>query len=525
MAGRWGDWMTGASVSRLGTVYFALWLIVPIVGVPFATLLVDPKRYTPRTVAYIEILWPLFFCLYSLVVQARFPKVLHQALPTTPRLILVSAVSGQASFHALLVISGGMTAPQTILHSALFVLTVGFTALILSKPSFGLMLIYSVSFLALCLWAVTDFSLRVQFDVLSFALEAVADSLVLPALWIVSLAAVLTMMLRKFRCPNPQGPLRYALGLGVILTLIVFGDLYYKIALFTRGDAFEYTKKAVTLQSKRRIAQVFPGLPSKLYDALIEESLSSEIASMTFKDGLSGISLYVPSSREGTIGQFWGTFYELRLKLEGATQYRFVKYDKPTNLKDDDLYELLLYKANQPPSAQQEQEWHSLLGVRPYDEHTAPFAKYIVEFPKSMGYHSGPATNGPSESSQYTLAQPHGEEPDVIVHTSGKNVIPDIYSNYLFDVGSLSLYLDHAHSYLDDSETKLEQITRTDYLDSFLDYLYFSVITMSTTGYGDIVAIHPIARSLTIAEIAIGWFLLLWFGSLIIAGINKKRAE
>jgi len=36
------------------------------------------------------------------------------------------------------------------------------------------------------------------------------------------------------------------------------------------------------------------------------------------------------------------------------------------------------------------------------------------------------------------------------------------------------------------------------------NWLYFSYATLSTVGYGDIVAVHPIARSLAVMEALVG---------------------
>ena len=517
-----------AAAPWLGVLHCALWLLVPILGLPLAARLIDAKWYTPRTVACIELFYPLSFCIYALIVQRRFSKIFNRTLPKNPRLIFVSAAAGQASFDALLVLAAGLTFPQASLQIVFFSFTVIFASLILRRPSFGLLLIYFVFYLASLLWGITDFYLRIELDAVPFNFETAADYLLLPALFAISLATVLTLMLRSFRPVQPTGPLRYSVGLAVVLMIVVFGDFYYKVALFTRGDAFEYTKKAITLQSKRRLALLFPGLPSKLYDALIEDSLSSRISTMTFKDTKSGIELHVATSQDDTIGHTWGNFYQRKLQLEGVTHFRLIKYDGPTNLKTDDFYRLLLYKLTPPRSIEGEQEWHTILDIKPYDG-ALPFAQYIVEFPKSMVYHPSPSADDSRRAlpdDTFHFFDYSDQSREILVHRISKTeVVPEIYGYYVLGIDSLSLYINRSHSYLDDSAAKVDEVTRTDYLDSFQDYLYFSMITMSTTGYGDIVAIHPIARSLTIAEIAIGWFLLLWLGSLLISGINKSGSE
>lgn len=51
---------------------------------------------------------------------------------------------------------------------------------------------------------------------------------------------------------------------------------------------------------------------------------------------------------------------------------------------------------------------------------------------------------------------------------------------------------------------------------SLFDFIYFSIITISTVGYGDISPIHWFSKSITILEIAIGvWFLIILIPTMI----------
>ncbi|PIU53211.1 MAG: hypothetical protein COS90_07390, partial [Deltaproteobacteria bacterium CG07_land_8_20_14_0_80_60_11] len=55
---------------------------------------------------------------------------------------------------------------------------------------------------------------------------------------------------------------------------------------------------------------------------------------------------------------------------------------------------------------------------------------------------------------------------------------------------------------------------------------YFSVVTLTTTGYGDITAVHPVARTLVMLEILVGQLypaiVLAWLVSLAILHQKEK---
>lgn len=57
----------------------------------------------------------------------------------------------------------------------------------------------------------------------------------------------------------------------------------------------------------------------------------------------------------------------------------------------------------------------------------------------------------------------------------------------------------------------------------FIDFLYFSVITFSTTGYGDIYPLTKLAKIITITEIVFGFSIIV--GSVIYGVINSKKPQ
>jgi hypothetical protein len=57
------------------------------------------------------------------------------------------------------------------------------------------------------------------------------------------------------------------------------------------------------------------------------------------------------------------------------------------------------------------------------------------------------------------------------------------------------------------------------------DFLYFSYITLSTTGYGDLVPATDVGRMLAMAEALIGQIYLVTVVALIVANLRPRRAE
>ena len=74
--------------------------------------------------------------------------------------------------------------------------------------------------------------------------------------------------------------------------------------------------------------------------------------------------------------------------------------------------------------------------------------------------------------------------------------------------------------------TKAEKIliNYNGYFKSLFEMLYFSVITIATVGYGDILPISLVSRLLCVLEIALGQFLILIaFGRAFSSGFEQIR--
>ncbi len=65
---------------------------------------------------------------------------------------------------------------------------------------------------------------------------------------------------------------------------------------------------------------------------------------------------------------------------------------------------------------------------------------------------------------------------------------------------------------------------QTDHPDS-TDFIYFSFITLTTTGYGDFTAAYPLGRMLAVTEALFGQLYLVSAVALLIANIGRSRHE
>ena len=58
------------------------------------------------------------------------------------------------------------------------------------------------------------------------------------------------------------------------------------------------------------------------------------------------------------------------------------------------------------------------------------------------------------------------------------------------------------------------------------DLIYFSFITLTTVGYGDVRPVHPAVRSLAVAEALVGQlYLAILIGSLVGMALQAKAAD
>jgi hypothetical protein len=306
---------------------------------------------------------------------------------------------------------------------------------------------------------------------------------------------------------------RNAVGFSIILLIIFFAIIYHLCAGLTRGEAYDYNKKTIMNKWQTEFARSFPQLPYKVYRNLAkhyENTIEGGLNLTSFTDPVSGIKTITSDSKDDEIGAEWSDFYKELFIKEGATHYRIDRYKNNTGkLKTHDFYNLSLYKIDCLKKSAVEGEWSPVVSGETYNitNHGSPFREYVILLPKKMTYISSDTFTGLN----------------IQVNDKDKVIATEIYGNVLLTLDSLSFYLTHSNNYPDNNSiVKVHKIITVRYLDSFIDYLYFSISNIFKAGYTEFTPIDPKVRLLTIIEAVIGWFMLLLFGSLLVTGLQKS---
>ena len=237
----------------------------------------------------------------------------------------------------------------------------------------------------------------------------------------------------------------------MLLVIVTFAHLFQNISLFTDGNAFDYSKKAIHSQFKRNLAKEFPALPSRVYENLIKDYENSEKhrGLIKMKDYISGIEQYIPPKSD-SIGTAWADFYKERLKAEGATHFRIVKHTNAIGLNENsNAYDLLLYNLSKSNQMHRKSEWQEYPEVKVFDDKFGqPYTQHLIRLPKRMNYNYDLLLS--SEATPKLPRLTHavcGPNKSLLLRTwltegSGFGFEPEIYERYL--VGADSLGLIHA---------------------------------------------------------------------------------
>jgi len=435
-------------------------------------------------------------------------------------LLAASLLYAELSFLTFLLTQGNLATRLPLVG-----ITILSLCAVLFKPRLTFVVVYSVVYSALAFDSLLGFYWRVHFNQVTVTGATLLFYLALPSWWFLNVVTGILIQLRnRLDRKDVSSTLRVVLGLSILLVVFIFADLYYTIALITSGEAFEYTPKAITSQQKRKLAHAFPGLPDALFAALVEEYDSGRRDPMIVKDDdrVSGTT-YRTENTDG-IGENWAGFYKLRLKLQGITQYRIVKSDAAANNRGHRLYRLMLYQGGLKDSFRRDEDSHWYPGIELWsDRRPSPTTEYWLYLPETMKYNESLDDAGPPPPGGFLLVQPPNTHQGLNVSRTGAcGVFPEIYQDYLLDIDSLGLYLCYSDNYLDDSIVEVRDAFADHFLDSYWDYIYFSVVTISTTGYGDIAAADTDVRLLNAAEIGLGWLLLTAFASMMVAAISLR---
>ncbi len=92
-----------------------------------------------------------------------------------------------------------------------------------------------------------------------------------------------------------------------------------------------------------------------------------------------------------------------------------------------------------------------------------------------------------------------------------------------FEIGQLKSLLSHSICFLDDTPDLVEELTFGEYVYPFEDYLYFSAVTITTLGYGDILPNSRAVRAVVTFEALLGVVIIAAFVSALFWKPNQSN--
>jgi|GEM_PF-3387220 hypothetical protein len=115
---------------------------------------------------------------------------------------------------------------------------------------------------------------------------------------------------------------------------------------------------------------------------------------------------------------------------------------------------------------------------------------------------------------------------DTIKQNDGTIVISHL-SQYMYLIGKDTVFIRDSN----EIPAKTNELIKMEEQNQFssvwkdLDFVYFSAITISTVGYGDILPNSTTVRMVVVSEVILGQFLLIVFLNLVLTDISKKEEK
>ena len=281
-------------------------------------------------------------------------------------------------------------------------------------------------------------------------------------------------------------------AIAYIVLIIIFGFVYYLCANLTNGSAFIF-QNDLKIESKVR------ALKSKINSDIPDSVIKDVIQNYNPHDDYT-LKLKMPNSskeyvfRNKNIGEFWADFYQEKLRLENVTFFSFQETPNPDEAP-------ISFSKEQIISADPKE-------LIPYQSGR----KYILKL------YTGPPKTTPISPDQVSgetfpiLGETVKGKTYKIVHVEEVWLTTPPLKIYLGKYGPrqflpidvLEGSLRYSLNYLDDTPLYIKDIVSRKYIYSFFDFLYFSAVTITTLGYGDILPNTTYIRLLVMVETLLG---------------------
>jgi len=254
------------------------------------------------------------------------------------------------------------------------------------------------------------------------------------------------------------------LGLSYVLTFTIFGIIFWKIANETTGEFFIFKEDInINIQVSEFMKKLYIENNRELSYIVKDMINNKEYKRDVMKTNEDGFNY--PFSNDGVIGENWAEYYSVIFKYRGATHFKFC-----TESREKILGKYYTYKIK-----------ISFYNITSNKEISSIYL-YILDYPYSKGILG--------DNYYYPM---------------------DIYFK---NIASNSI------SYIDDSPIVMKNVAQGKYSYSLCDFMYFSVVTITTLGYGDILPNSSLVRILVMIESVSGVIIMGAFVSCIFW--NKK---
>lgn len=271
-----------------------------------------------------------------------------------------------------------------------------------------------------------------------------------------------------------------------ILLWCIFGVIYWKMACMSGGEFFLFQgdvllkSEAVSFEKEAHV-----NVDYDLVKPLIQEYKDEYLLGMT--DGKYPVLRYAMNENGyKNIGMDWMRYYYAQWSQEGYNFYKCQYIDDAITNPQGNKQVVKLTVCSIP-----ENTYHK---IAPSQYLTLPM-EYTSKIVKSEEYYI----------------------------TLDKEMLKDFDYNIFYPLYENLYFISQSYNYLDDSILIIDKYTNQDaYNYSIMDFLYFSAVTITTLGYGDILPNSTEVRTVVMIETLAGMILIALIAAASYDSIRKR---
>jgi len=284
--------------------------------------------------------------------------------------------------------------------------------------------------------------------------------------------------------------IRRVLIITYVIVWFLFGIVYYWMANSSNGKAFHFNQDLRLSSQIEAFSDVVGTKVDKdIIQMILKNDSSNRFAIRVKKDG---IPEYLYSNQQ--IGPWWAAYYTNNFKKQGVTHFK-------ADIIDRSLRPLVGLS--------------TVIEGLPSGSGTC----YKVHLTLLRGLSDSVPMNEQELKNYDTII-----EHTIWTTSFPKTILLENKPIFALTIDFLPELLQNSFNYLDDSLFTVKSILRGEYRYKFLDFLYFSTVTITTLGYGDILPGNTTVRVLVMFEAILGVLLIGGFiSSLFWKPINEDQ--